>query len=170
MKMNKKVLMSTIVLLTLLMMVLSPVKAITKETYTMHMDLALMDPGIQWVSEEGILHIRDAHWVGTVEVLVEGELGTRTYEGTYEGWVSVNIDLLTQEGTVSEKWVITFTSQGTLAGSSRGKLTMPFVSGTSAGTHGTGDFEGAKIMGSWKGVHPSLTQIVVDAWGTIIYP
>jgi hypothetical protein len=162
MKMNKKVLMSTIVLLTLLIMVLSPVKAITKETYTMHMELELMDPGIQWVSGKGILHIRDANWNGTVV----GTLGT----GTYEGWVSVNINLATQEGTVSEKWVITITSQDTLAGSSRGKLTMPFVSGTSVGTHGTGDFEGAKIMGSYEGVHPSLTQIVVDANGTIICP
>ena len=162
MKMDKKVLMSTIVLLTLLMMVLSPVKAITKETYTMHMELALIDPGKQWVSEEGILHIRDAHWNGTVE----GTLGT----GTYDGWVSVNINRATQEGTLSEKWVITFTSQDTLAGSSRGKLTMPFVLGTSAGTHGTGDFEGAKLMGSWKGIHLSTTVIVVKANGTIIYP
>ena len=102
------------------------------------------------------------HWKGTVE----GTLGT----GTYEGWVSVNINLATQEGTLSEKWVITITSQGTIAGSSRGKLTMPLVSGTSAGTHGTGYFEGAKLMGSWKGVHRSLTEIAVYAEGTIIYP
>ncbi|MDH5690871.1 MAG: hypothetical protein OEY81_05535 [Candidatus Bathyarchaeota archaeon] len=160
--MNKKVLISTIVLLTLSMMVLSPVKAITKETYTMHMELELKDPGIQWVSEEGILHMRDFHWMGTVE----GTLGT----GTYDGWVSVNINLATQEGTVSEKWVITITSQDTLAGSSRGKLTMPFVSGTFVGTHGTGDFEGVKIMGSYEGFHPDLTHIVADAEGTIKHP
>ncbi len=162
MKMDKKVLMSTIVLLTLSMMVLSPVKAIAKETYTMQMELEQVDPGIQWVSEEGILHMRDFHWKGTVE----GTLGT----GTYEGWVNVNVNLATREGTLSEKWVITFTSRGTIAGSSRGKLTMPFVSGTSAGTAGTGDFEGAKIIGCWEGIHPSPTEIVVYMKGTIIYP
>ncbi len=160
----KKVMMSTIVLLTLLMMVLSPVKAITKETYTMEMELELdlATPPKQWVSEEGILHIRDAHWVGTVV----GDLG----EGTYDGWVNVNVNPATGEGTVSEKWAITFNSQGTIVGSSRGKLAMPFASGTSVGIYVTGDFEGAKIMGSWEGFHPSLIEISVDLEGTIIYP
>ncbi|MDH5686220.1 MAG: hypothetical protein OEY73_06860, partial [Hadesarchaea archaeon] len=109
----------------------------------------------------------DAHWVGTVE----GTLGTETYEGTYESWVSVSINPLTGEGTVSEKFKITITtgpSQGTLSGSSRCKLAMPQFSGTLVATHGTGDFEGAKMTGSFKGYHPDLTHIIADAWGIII--
>ena len=164
MKMDKKALMLTIVLLALSMIIISPVKAITKDEYnmTLILELDLVNPGIQWVSEEGILHIRAAHWVGTVE----GDLGT----GTYDGWVDVNVNLVTGEGTVSEKWLITITSLDTIAGSNRGKITMPFMSGTSVGTNGTGEFEGAKMMGSWEGFHTDLTHIVATSWGTITYP
>jgi len=160
-----KNLMSTIVLLALSMVLISPVKAITKETYTSHMELELIDPGIQWVSE-GILYIEDSYWSGTCE-------GTLGRKGTYEGWVSVSINLATQEGTVSEKFKITITkgrSRGTLSGSSRGKITMPQFSGTFVATHGTGDFEGVKIKGSFEGFHPDLEHIVAEAEGTIKYP
>ena len=167
----KKVLMSTIVLTALFMVLISPVKAITKEPYTSHMELELLDPGKRWVDEEGILQIRDSYWNGTYE----GISGTETYEGTYECWVSVSLNPLTGEGTLREKWLIT-TSQGTLAGSDRGKITMPQFSGTFVGTHGTGDFEGVKIIGSFEGYHPiidgeiDLEHVVANAWGTTIYP
>jgi hypothetical protein len=165
----KKVLMSTIVLTALFMVLISPVKAITKEDYTSYMELELKDPGKRWVSEEGIFQIRNSYWNGTVE----GTLGT---EGTYEAWVSLSINLATGDGTLREKWLITITSQGTLAGTSRGEFTMPQFSGTFEGTCGTGDFEGVKIMGSFEGFHPiidgliDLEHIVVDAEGTKMYP
>ena len=160
--MNKKILMPTIALLVLSIVIISPVRAITKEPYTSHlMVLYLLDPGERRFSD-GILQIRDSYWNGTYE----GDLGT----GTYEGWVSVSINLATGKGTLSEKWLITITSQGTLAGSSRGKITMPFISGTFVGTHGTGDFEGVKIMGSWNGFHPNLETVEVETEGTIIRP
>jgi len=148
------------------MVLISPVKTITKETYTSHMELELVNPGIRWVSEEGILQIRDSYWSGTYK-------GTLGRKGTYEGWVSVSINLKTGEGTLSENWLITITkgrSQGTLAGSNRGKITMPLISGTFVGTHGTGEFEGVQIMGLWEGFHPDLTHVVVEAEGTIKYP
>jgi len=160
--------MSTIVLTALFMVLISPVKAITKDPdLQSHMELELLDPGKRWVDEEGILQIRDSYWNGTYE----GTLGI----GTYECWVSVSLNPLTGEGTLSEKWLIT-TSQGTLAGSDRGKITMPQFSGTFVGTHGTGDFEGVKIIGSFKGYHPiidgeiDLEHVVANAWGTTIYP
>ena len=159
----KKVLMSTIVLLALSMVLISPVKAITKELYTSHMELKLKDPGKRWLSDEGIFQIRDSYSSGTYD----GTLGT----GTWESWVSVSIDTATGEGTLRGKFKITI-GTSTLSGTSRGEFTMPQFSGKFVGTHGTGEFEGVKIMGLFEGLHPfgDLTRVVMDAWGTIIYP
>ena len=164
--MNKKILMSTIVLLALSMVLISPVKAKTKEPYTSHMELELKDPGKRWVSEEGIYQIRNSYSSGTYE----DTLGT----GTWESWVSLSIDLATGEGTIRGKFKITI-GTSTLSGRSRGKVEMsqmPQFSGTFVGTLGTGDFEGAKIRGLWWGFHPdgNLSRIVMDAEGTIKYP
>jgi len=161
----KKVLMSTIVLTALFIVLISPVKAITKEPYTSHMELKLKDPGKRWVSEEGIFQIRDSYSSGTFE----GTLGT----GTWESWVSLSMDTATGKGNLRGKFKITI-GTSTLSGTSRGEFTMPQFSGTFEGTLGTGDFEGVKIMGLFEGFHPGippdLTRVVMNASGTIIYP
>ena len=162
---KKAILMPIIVLLALSMVLISPVRAITKEPYTSHMELELKEEGKRWLSEEGIFQIRDSYWVGTYD----GTLGT----GTYESWSNVRVDTATGKGTLKGKFRITI-GTSTLSGTSRGKVTMPQFSGTFEGTLGTGDFKGVKIMGSFEGFHPGmppdLTLVVMDAWGTIISP
>lgn len=162
--MKKVILMSTIVLLALAIMIISPVKAITKEPYWCHMEFSTIDaPGKQWVSEDGILHMKDLHWLGTYE----GVLGT----GTMDVWFEmISLDLATGEGTFKGTWLITITPQNTLGGYGRGIITgYVFCSGTFVGTHGTGAFEGVKKMGEFYCSMASLPYIM-DAWGTIMYP
>jgi len=163
---KKVVLMSTIALLALAIMIISPVKAITKEPYWEHVEFNPADfdqPGKQWVSEEGILHVKDWHWVGTYE----GTLGTGTMDVWFE---QISLDLATGEGAFSGRWLITITPQDTMSGRGRGTITgYVFGSGTFAGTHGTGMFEGVKKMGSFN-VNMASIPYTIDAWGTIIYP
>ena len=165
--MRKIALMSTVALLILsLMMIVSPVKAVTKEPYWEHSEFNPADfdqPVKQWISEEGILHTKDWHWVGTYE----GTLGTGTMDIWFE---QISLDLATGEGTLSGSWLITITPQNTLSGSGRGIITgYVFVLGTFAGTHGTGAFEGVKKMGSFN-VNMASIPYTLDAWGTIMYP
>ena len=163
--MRKIALMSTVALLALsLMIIVSPVKAVTKEHYWCHMEFSVIDvPGKYWVSEEGILHMLDWHWLGSYV----GVLGT----GTMDVWFAqVSLDLATGKGTFQGAWLITITPQNTLGGYGRGIITgYVFFSGTFMGTHGTGAFEGVKKMGSFSGNMASLPYIM-DAWGTIMYP
>jgi len=161
--MNKKILMSTIVLLVLSLMIISPVKAITKEPSWAHVEINVLDlPDKQWVAD-GIMHIKDMHWSGPYE----GTLGT----GTFEVWFEhLRLDMDTGEGTYSGIWLITIPGQGTLAGSARGKITgYVFASGTFAGADGTDDFEGVKKMGSYT-LDMTSMPYMFDASGTIIYP
>ena len=164
--MNKKLLMSTIVLLVLSLMIISPVKAITKEPYWAHVEIDVLDlPDKQWFVgfNDGIMHIKDWHWSGPYE----GTLGTGTFDVWFEH-LRLNMD--TGEGTYSGKWRITIPGQGTLAGSARGKITgYFFASGKFAGADGTGDFEGVKKMGSYT-LDMTSIPYMFDALGTIIYP
>ena len=167
--MNKKILMSTIALLVLSLMIISPVKAITKEPYWAHVEINVFDPpNKQWFVgfNDGIMHIKDWHWSGPYE----GTLGT----GTFDVWFEhLRLNQNTGEGTYSGTWQITITTgplQGTLAGRARGKITgYLFASGTFAGAHGTGDFEGVRKMGSYT-LDMTSIPYMFDASGTIIYP
>jgi len=163
---KKLVLRSTIALLALSIMVIRPVNAITKEPYWEHVEFDPADfdqPSKQWLSEEGVLHIKDWHWVGAYE----GAMGT----GTMDVWFEhISLDLATGEGTLSGKWLVTITTQDTMTGNGRGTITgFVFGSGTFAGTHGTGIFEGVKKMGSFN-VNMASIPYTIDALGTIIYP
>jgi hypothetical protein len=162
--MNKKILMPTIVLLVLSMLVISPVKAKkTVEPYASHVEMELIDPGKMWVSEEGILHFKGSYWKGT-EV---GTLGEAIFEEWYQH-LSLNPE--TGEGTCSAKWLLTF-PEGTIAGSWRGKITLgSVISGTFVGTHGTGEFEGVKKMGSVEGAMINETYAVAEISGIVVFP
>jgi len=163
---KKVVLISTIALLTLAIMIISPVKAITKAPYWEHVEFNPEDfdqPGKQWISEEGILKIKDWHWVGSYE----GTLGI----GTMDVWFEhISLDLATGKGTLSGSWLVTITPQDTMAGSARGTITGYVLgSGTFVGTHGTGMFEGVKKTGSFN-VNMASIPYTIDATGTIVYP
>jgi len=163
---KKMILMPSIALFALSIMIIMPVKAITKEPYWEHVEFDPADfdqPLKQWISEEGIFQVRDWHWVGTYE----GTLGT----GIMDVWFEhISLNLATGEGTCNGKWLITITPQNTIAGSARGAITgFVYGSGTFAGTHGTGAFEGIRKMGSFS-VNMASTPYTIDAWGTIIYP
>jgi len=165
--MNKKVLMSAIALLTLSMLIVSPVKARTVETYQSHIEAALVDPGKQWISEEGILHIKNSYWKGTEEVIVPGTLGTAIFEEWYD---SLSLDLATGKGTLTVKWKLTFPG-GTIEGSARGIISQGYlVSGTFVGTHGTNDFEGVKKMGSIDGILLDPQHMEAEISGIIVFP
>jgi len=164
---NKRVLIPTVALFTLTMMLAVPAMAKTQEPYESHIEMELVDPGTVWFSEEGIMHMRGAHWAGTEEVSVPIGLGT----GTFEEWYNhLSLDPVTGEGTLSAKWRLTFPG-GSIEGSATGKITEGYLlSGTFVGTHGSGDFEGVKKMGSFEGMLTSQTTAVVEITGIIIYP
>jgi len=164
---KKVVLMSTVALLALSIMIISPVKAKTVEPYQSHIEAALVDPGKQWVSEEGILHIKNSYWAGTEEVSVPDTLGTAIFEEWYD---SLSLDLATGEGTLTVKWKLTF-PEGTIEGSARGIISLGYlVSGTFVGTHGTGDFEGVKKRGSIEGILLDPTHMEAEISGIIVFP
>ncbi|MCW4052664.1 MAG: hypothetical protein NWE78_05600 [Candidatus Bathyarchaeota archaeon] len=159
----KKILMLTTTLLIVCMMLIVPTKAKTEEPYSAHIESALIDPGKQWVSEDGILHIRDSYWAGT-EV---GTLGS----SILEDWLSFNINLATGKGTLSGHWLLTFEGRGTISGSVTGKISMGYlISGIFIGTHATGEFEGVQKKGSLDGMLLDPTHAVMEAVGTIYYP
>jgi hypothetical protein len=165
--MRKKVLMSTMALLVLTMMLVLPATAKTVEPYESHIEMELMDPGIVWFSEEGIMHLRGAYWAGTEEVFVPGGLGTATFEEWYN---HLSLDPTTGDGTLSAKWRLTF-PEGSIEGSARGRITEGYLlSGTFVGTHGSGDFAGVKKMGTFDGMLTSETTATAEISGIIVYP
>jgi len=159
----KKVLLPMVALLILSVMLIAPTKAKTAEPYSSHIESALIDPGKQWVSEDGILHIRGSYWVGT-EV---GTLGS----SVLEDWLSLNVDLATGEGTFSGNWVLTFEERGTISGTAIGKISLGYlINGMFIGTHATGEFEGVQKKGSLDGYLSDPTHMVLEALGTVYYP
>ncbi len=165
--MHKNVLMATITLFVLTMLLAPPSRARTVEPYESHVEMELVDPGTMWVSEEGIMHLRGAYWVGTEEVIVPGGLGTATFEEWYN---HLSLDPITGAGTLNAKWRLTFPG-GSIEGSARGTIAEGYLlSGTFVGTHGTGDFAGVKKMGSFDGMLTSETTAVADISGIIVYP
>jgi hypothetical protein len=159
----RKILLPIVTLLVLSVMLIAPTMAKTEVPYSSHIESALVDPGKQWVTKNGILHIRDSYWKGT-EV---GTLGN----GTFEEWLSFNINLATGEGTFSGHWLITFEGRGTISGSARGTISMGYlIKGTFIGTHGTGEFKHVQKKGSLNGMLVDPTHTEIDTVGTVFYP
>jgi len=159
----KKILLPVVALLILSVMLIAPIKAKTAEPYSSHIESALIDPGKQWISEDGILHIRDSYWKGT-EV---GTLGS----STLEDWLSFNINLATGAGTFSGNWLLTFDGHGTISGSATGKISLGYlINGMFIGTHATGEFEGIQKKGSLDGMLTDPMHAVMEAVGAVYYP
>ena len=144
--MNKKVLMSVMALLMLF--VVAPVMAApaVKIDYEADVSLTIIDPGEEWTTNGGILHIKG--------VIAEGSfVSDLGIEGDMLKEFDLTLNLNTGKGTLHGKFVLTVTvgGVGTLKGSFMGIITdYDELAGTVVG-HGTGDFEGAKTMGTWEG-------------------
>jgi hypothetical protein len=159
----KRTLISAVALLALSMLLVAPTRAKTVEAYSSHIESVLMDPGKQWISEDGILHIRDSYWVGT-EV---GTLGS----STLEDWLSLNVDLATGEGSFCGHWQLTFEERGTFSGSTTGKISLGYlINGMFIGTHATGEFEGVQKKGLLDGYLADPTHMILEATGSVYYP
>ena len=159
----RKILLPMVTLLVLSVMLIAPTMAKTEVPYSSNIESALIDPGKQWVTEDGILHIRDSYWKGT-EV---GTLGN----GIFEDWLSFNINLATGEGTFSGHWLLTYEGRGTISGSARGTISMGYlINGMFIGTHGTSEFEHVQKKGSLNGMLVDSTHTEIEAVGTVFYP
>jgi hypothetical protein len=161
--MNRKVVIPTLVLLLLAMMVVTPAKAVTKEAYSAHHEVDLVDAGKVWVTDGNIQHVKDSYWIGTNE----GTLGV----GQIEIWYNhISLNLNTGQGTYSGKFLITIPDVGTVEGSGRGIITG-FVNsaGTWEVTHCTGEFQGSKTMGSASATFTSATHFSMECVGITTY-
>ena len=159
--MKKVVLMSAIALLTLSIMIISPVKAITKEPYWEYVEGGVTGPPSKQKMANGILHLWDLPWSGSYN----GTLGTGTMEVCFEH-ITVNTE--TGEGTCLGTWEITV-GENTLSGSANGKITGGLTGSSEGyfrGTHGTGEFEHIQKMGTYS---VNLATGVLEAEGVIIY-
>jgi len=160
---RKIALMSTIALLALTIMIISPVKAVTIEPYSAHHEMDLLDPGESLPSKGPIQSGRGLYWYGTNE----GSLG----EGTLEIWYyHYSLNTATGEGTSVARILVTIPGAGTIEGIARGTFTgFIYNSGTFTLTIGTGDFADLTVIGTYSAVMTSQTTMLIDCTGTSIY-
>ncbi|UCH01566.1 MAG: hypothetical protein JSV20_06830 [Candidatus Bathyarchaeota archaeon] len=107
-------------------------------------DLRNADTGEQVITETGILHIKDAILVGTVEADSSSPIS-----GTVWTTLSGKWDWNTLGGSFKGKWTIT-TDNGAFQGSVVGSVAVIYISGKFVG-HGINDLKDQKIQGSIKG-------------------
>ncbi len=103
----------------------------------------LIDPGLQWVSEEGVLHIRGQLTQNTFYDPVSFEI-----VGSNAVVSNANLDPATFSGTLSGKFSLFYlpmSDTGTFDGSWNGKLTGGVAFTGRAVGHGTGELRGMKI-------------------------
>ena len=159
--MRRVVLVSTIALLALAIMIISPVKAIIKEPYWDHVEGSITGyPAKAWQAGP-IMHIEGLPFVGSCI----GTLGTGTMEVFFEH-ITVNTE--TGEGTSLATWTI-IVGENTLSGTANGRITGGLAGigeGYFRGTQGTGEFEGMEKMGTYT---VNLATGVLDCEGVIIY-
>jgi len=139
--MKKRVLIPLVVLalfFTATPMVAAPA---TKTTFAAEMTLKIVYPGRVWTTRDGIRQVKGAVAEGNIIGDLTGSLRL-TEDST--------LDLNTGEGFSHGKVVMT-TAVGTFEGSFVGVTTAYlFISGKALG-HGTGAYEGQKIMASFEG-------------------
>jgi hypothetical protein len=157
----KKLVLSALALFALSIMIVAPVKAITKEPYWEHVEGSVTGyPDKEWLAN-GILHIEGLPFAGSYV----GTLGTGTMEVCMEH-ITVNTE--TEMGTCLATWTVII-GENTLSGSANGKI-VGGLSGTSEGyfrgTQGTGEFEGIVKWGTYS---LNFATGVLEAEGVIIY-
>ena len=118
--------------------------------------LTITDPGKQWVTDDGIAHIRDQVQTGPVN----GDLsGSIIVTGRSD------LTVATQTGTGSGKFTITATG-GTWEGRFEGTFDGGVFSGKLV-AHGTGDFAGSLLRGTISQTDPNRSYTLT---GTILNP
>ncbi len=125
-----------------------------KTTFTSRIILGagVASQGEQMITETGILYVKDAISTGYIEADPDSPIS-----GSIWTVLSGSIDLNTMLGSFNGKWIIT-NEEGTFEGSVVGIVEVAIVSGKFVG-HGTGDFEGQKIRGSFEG---TVNNYIVD--------
>ena len=103
---------------------------------------AILDPGKEWVTRQGVLHIRGQVRKNRVE----------SSEPRVDGWntliVNVNLDLRTMKGTLAGTFMIVpNTIDGAFEGTFQAQITDGLASGKAV-AHGTGALEGQKLSGA----------------------
>jgi hypothetical protein len=144
--MDKKALMPAIALVALLIVV--PVIAAPAAwiPYTADVRLEVTSPGKVWTTEGGILHVKGLIAEGSFD---SADLGIS--DATMWKTIDYVLNMITGEGTMHGKFILTVDGMGTLEGSFRDKITeSTHLSGTVVG-QGTGGFAGWKTMGTWYG-------------------
>jgi len=144
--MNKKVLMPAMALLVLV--IVAPVMAApaAKIPYTADVRLEITSQGEGWTTEGGILHVKGLIAEGSFD-----SAGLGIFDATMWKKLDYTLNMITGEGTMHGKFVLTVDGMGTFEGSFRDKITdFTHLSGTVVG-QGTGGFAGWKTMGTWYG-------------------
>lgn len=144
----KKVLMPILALLVLFAVTPAVAAPATKTLFTAEASFipGSISPGKGWVTKGGIQHIKGATSEGTVTGDISGTMLLVSDE---------TMNLNTGKGTNHGRFVLTVDG-GTFEGSFQSIVTLHVFSGTFIG-HGTGTYEGQKIMGSHQG------ELTVDA-------
>ncbi len=172
--MKKIILMFTVALLVLF--VVPPVMAApaTKIPFTAEAGIGFgnVSPGTEWITADGIYHFKEAISTGNVSI----HLGSMDMVGTMRMVHSLALDLNTGLGDCHGKFVITvFGVVGTFEGSEHGTHTVTDQHHISGGmvAHGTGVFDGFKMMASYEGeiVTIDTRQVVLaDMEGILLLP
>ncbi len=160
--------MTLLVMFTMTRVIAAPS---TKTPYTAEMSFVPTSPGKQWITEDGISHIKGGIFEGTITSISGPDIS-----GAIWMRVDETVDLNTGMGSLHGKWTITAVSDSyTFEGSAVGFITptsptTSHLSGKFVG-HGMGDFEGQQIKGSFSGEVPvEVYPIELDMEGIILSP
>jgi len=135
-----------------------------RTSFTGEMLMMVVDPGRAWITKGGIEQIRGA--------VAEGSVTGDVLSGSMTVVEDETINLNTGEGCVHGKVVLT-AADGTFEGSFVAFVTGGFyVSGRAVG-HGTGVYEGQKMMASFEGhleMVDGVPTTIADVEGMILSP
>jgi len=160
----KKVLIPVMALLVLF--VVAPVMAApaTKTPFTATITLTFLPTENEWITEDGIYHVKEQVAKGAVTGDVSGDMLLVRH---------MTLDLNTGEGSCHGKFVVTVDG-GTFEGSEQSTITNyaagpDGISGTLV-AHGTGMYKGLKMMGSFEGglIGADTMQAILE--GIILSP
>jgi len=135
----------------------------TKTPFTARMTLTPVSQGKVWITPDGIQQVRGAIATGYITGNITGSL--KVIEDS-------TFNLTTGEGSSHGKVVIT-TPDGTFEGIFTGTTTGYYYFSGKAMGHGTGAYEGQKIMGTYEGhaeIIDGVPTAIADIEGIILSP
>jgi len=157
--------------LAVLLTITPVMAAATKTLFTAEASFFPISPGKQWTTEDGILQVKGAIFEGTITSISGPDIS-----GAIWMRVDETLDLNTGEGSLHGKWTITtmpdsYTFEGSAVGvTTPTSPTTSHLSGAFIG-HGTGDYDGQKMMGSFEGeVTTGVYPIELNMEGIILSP